>query len=149
MIESGKNWSLPFYRAPLLRYVSDPILAIILSLAYPSFEALSNDPLHIMGFIVGHVLLVWCVAGFVMPHWLDIFIVPERRGDWKQPISPGILPDTTEGEARDRLESGSSSDITEEKKDETRKSDVPDDPTHHARSNYLTADFRADTSKVL
>lgn len=122
----GKNWSLPFIWAPLLRYVTGPILAIILSLAYPSFETLSNDPLHVMGFIVGHFLLVWCVAGFFMPKWLDVFIIPERRDDWKQPLAPGIRRDTTEGQIADVMETGSSSDITEGKKEESVNRDVLD-----------------------
>lgn len=126
LVAVGKNWSLPFIWAPLLRYVTGPILAIILSLAYPSFETLSNDPLHVMGFIVGHFLLVWCVAGFFMPKWLDVFIIPERRDDWKQPLAPGIRRDTTEGQIADVMETGSSSDITEGKKEESENRDVID-----------------------
>ena len=126
VIAIGKNWSLPFIWAPLLRYVSGPILAIILSLAYPSFETLDNDPLHIMGFIVGHFLLVWCVAGFFFPRWLDVFIIPERRNDWKQHLAPGVVRDTTEGQIADHMESGSSSDVTEGKKEESEDKDVLD-----------------------
>ncbi|KAF5538678.1 amino-acid oxidase [Fusarium mexicanum] len=58
VIGNGKHWSLPFIWAPMLRYVSGPILAIIFSLAYPSFEEVKNDPLYILGFIVANLLLV-------------------------------------------------------------------------------------------
>lgn len=93
----GKNWSLPVFWAPILRYVTGPILAIIFSLAYPTFEEVKNDPLYIVGFIVAHCLLLWIVIGFVFPRWYDIFIKHERREDWKQPYAPNILRDTTDG----------------------------------------------------
>lgn len=113
------NWSLPAVWAPLLRYFSGPVLAIILSLAYPAFEGLNNDPLHVMGFIIGHFLLIWCVVGFVMPRWLDIFILEERRDDWKQPTAPCVLRDTNEAEIADGMESASQSDSAQEKEKET------------------------------
>ncbi|KAK2936613.1 Sodium:neurotransmitter symporter [Fusarium oxysporum f. sp. vasinfectum] len=108
VIGNGNNWSLPFLWAPMLRYVSGPILAIIFSLAYPSFEEVKNDPLYILGFIVAHLLLVWCVIGFVFPRWFNIFIVPERRDDWKQPYAPNVLRGTTEGEDATKAETASS-----------------------------------------
>ncbi|SCV27438.1 uncharacterized protein FFB14_01551 [Fusarium fujikuroi] len=79
----------------MLRYVSGPILAIIFSLAYPSFEEVKNDPLYILGFIVAHLLLVW---------WFNVFIVSERRDDWKQPYAPNVLRGTTEGEDATKAE---------------------------------------------
>ncbi|KLO92094.1 Uncharacterized protein LW93_7723 [Fusarium fujikuroi] len=109
VIGNGKNWSLPFLWAPMLRYVSGPILAIIFSLAYPSFEEVKNDPLYILGFIVAHLLLVWCVIGFVFPRWFNVFIVSERRDDWKQPYAPNVLRGTTEGEDATETETGMSS----------------------------------------
>jgi len=79
-----------------------------------------------MGFIIAHFLLVWCVVGFVMPQWLDIFIIPERRDDWKQPLAPGVLRDTTEGEVVDRLETGSQLDMTEGKRDDSVNNNIFD-----------------------
>ncbi|CVL06291.1 uncharacterized protein FMAN_03772 [Fusarium mangiferae] len=96
----------------MLRYVSGPILAIIFSLAYPSFEEVKNDPLYILGFIVAHlllVLLVWCMSVFAFPRWFNVFIVPERRDDWKQPYAPNVLRGTTEGEDATKAETGMSS----------------------------------------
>ncbi|KAL5625741.1 hypothetical protein FOBRF1_000084 [Fusarium oxysporum] len=104
VIGNGNNWSLPFLWAPMLRYVSGPILAIIFSLAYPSFEEVKNDPLYILGFIVAHLLLVWCVIGFVFPRWFNMFIIPERRDDWKQPYAPNVLRGTTEGKDATKAE---------------------------------------------
>ncbi|KAM0718864.1 hypothetical protein Q7P37_005936 [Cladosporium fusiforme] len=124
VIGIGKNWCLPAVWAPLLRYFSGPILAIILSLAYPAFEGLNNDPLHVMGFIIGHFLILWCVVGFVMPRWLDVFIIEERRDDWKQPVAPGVLRDTTEGYVADGMESASGSDSVKEK----QEAGLPKDP---------------------
>lgn len=107
VIGGGSNWSLPFFWAPLLRYFTGPLLSIILSLAYPAFETVLDDPLHILGFIIGHFLLVWCVVGFIFPSWLDVFIIPERRDDWKQPVAPRVLRDTQEGQIADEMESAS------------------------------------------
>ncbi|KAL2207317.1 SNF-domain-containing protein [Sarocladium strictum] len=107
VIGIDKNWTLPAVWPILLRYVTGPILAIILSLAYPAFEDVYNDPMHIFGFIIGHFLLVWAVGFFFFPKWLDIFIVPERRDDWRQPVAPGVLRDTTEGVMADGMETGS------------------------------------------
>lgn len=106
IIGVGKNWSLPAFWAPLLRYVSGPILAIIFSLAYPAFDQVSNDPLYILGFIVAHFLLLWIVVGWLMPTWFDVFVVPERRDDWKQPYAPNVLRGTTEEEEADSSENG-------------------------------------------
>jgi solute carrier family 6 (neurotransmitter transporter, GABA) member 1 len=103
-----------------LRYITGPILAIILSLAYPAFETVYDDPLHILGFIIGHFLLVWCVVGFLLPRWLDAFIIEERRDDWKQPMAPCLLRDTTDGQIASNMEAGSPSDSYGEK-DEGRK----------------------------
>jgi solute carrier family 6 GABA transporter-like protein 1 len=72
-----------------------------------------------MGFIIGHFLLVWCVLGFVMPRWLDVFIIPERRDDWKQPIAPCVLRGTREAEIDSNLEAASASDSMHEAKPES------------------------------
>lgn len=120
VIGIGKNWNLPGVWPVLLRYVSCPILMIILSLAYPAFEDVYDDPMHILGFIIGHFLLVWAVLGFIFPQWLDVFIIPERRDDWMQPTAPGVLRDTTEGIAADGMETGSN---PTEKKLEGRRTD--------------------------
>ena len=142
----GKNWSLPSVWPVLLRYVTGPVLAIILSLAYPDFETVNHDPLHIMGFIVAHFLLVWVVFFFFVPSWLDVFIVPERREDWKQPTAPNVLRDTTDGVVADGLEAGS----TEKTKLEGRpnsdllreNSDTLDGASSSSRSDDVDGQMR-------
>ena len=127
VIGGQSNWSLPAIWAPLLRYFSGPILAIILSLAYPTFEGLNNDPLHVMGFIIGHFLLLWCILGFVMPRWLDIFIIPERRDDWKHPVAPCIIRGTREAEISSSMEEASISNSTHEAKPDLSTKDPQGD----------------------
>lgn len=100
-----------------------------------------------MGFIIGHFLLLWCVAGFIMPHWLDIFIIEERRDDWKQPTAPCVLRDTTEGEIANNLETGSISDSsTNKRQDPVTKTSRRDEAgvigevTQHDSNSSLTVD---------
>jgi solute carrier family 6 GABA transporter-like protein 1 len=144
VIGGGSNWSLPAIWAPLLRYFSGPILAIILSLAYPTFEGLNNDPLHVMGFIIGHCLLLWCILGFVMPRWLDVFIIPERRDDWKQPIAPCVVRSTREAEISSSMEeaaSGSGSMVHDAK---LESSSVTKDPRSDRLANGDLNDNNSD-----
>lgn len=81
-----------------------------------------------MGFIVGHMLLVFCIAGFIVPRWLDVFIIPQRRDDWKQPTAPCVLRDTAEGNVADGMESASS---PAESVDESKKISDHNDPRDH------------------
>ena len=98
---------------------------------------MSNDPLHVMGFIVAHFLLIWVILGFVMPRWLDIFIIPERRDDWKQPIAPCVLRGTREADLDGSMEaaSGSGSDFMHDE----AKPDSVTKATTDPRSDHLTA----------
>lgn len=79
----------------LLRYISAPILAIVYSFAYPDFYPLRNDPLHVFGFFVGHLALVFALAGFFVPRWYDCLIPPMRRGEGKLPYAPGVLAENS------------------------------------------------------
>lgn len=103
-----------------------------------------------MGFIIGHFLLVWCILGFIMPRWLDIFIIEERRDDWKQPVAPHLLRDTTEREIADSMESGSASESMREDgeaKKSRRGEDgvVGDERLRHDSSSTLSVDPQSDT----
>lgn len=69
-----------------MRYVSAPILAIVYSFSYPSFYKLREDPLHILGFAVGHVALLLILSGFIVPRWYDALIPPPRREEGKHDI---------------------------------------------------------------
>lgn len=141
VIGLGKNWSLPVIWAPLLRYFSGPVLAVIFSLAYPTFDTHKSDPLQIYGFIIAHFLLLWVVAGFVMPRWFGVFIVHERRDDWKQPYAPNVLRDTTEGEVADSMEAASSSRPGSSRESKEKERDGVDDDLR--RENVLTAESSA------
>ncbi|KAI0506737.1 sodium-dependent noradrenaline transporter [Xylaria bambusicola] len=77
----GKNWTIPSFLPVLLRYVSGPTLAIILSFAYPEFYKLRYDPLMITGFTLTHILLAATLLGFIIPRYYDIFIPPSRLGE--------------------------------------------------------------------
>ncbi|KAJ3557211.1 hypothetical protein NPX13_g9974 [Xylaria arbuscula] len=77
----GKNWNIPNFLPALLRYVSGPVLAIILSFAYPEFYKLRYDPLMITGFTLTHILLAVTLAGLIIPRYYDVFIPPSRQGE--------------------------------------------------------------------
>ena len=83
IVGQGKNWNIPAFWSVVLRYVAAPALAIVFSFSYPNFYLLRNNPLHVMGFGVGHVALILIFAGFIVPKWLDVFIPPSRRGEGK------------------------------------------------------------------
>jgi hypothetical protein len=85
-----------------------------------------------MGFIIAHFLLIWCILGFVMPRWLDIFIIPERRDDWRQPIAPCVLRDTREAEISSNMEAASASDSLHEAK--------PDSATNLSQSDPMATE---------
>jgi solute carrier family 6 GABA transporter-like protein 1 len=89
------------------------------------------------------------VIGFVIPHWLDVFIIPERRDDWKQPLATGFLRDTTEGEVVVRLETGSQFDMTEGKKDDSVNNNTSSGSLRHDDNSSVTADLRVDNADRL
>lgn len=88
--ENPKNWAIPIFWAPVLKYISAPILAIIFSFAYPSFHAKRNDPLHIFAFSIMHLAMVLIAVGFIFPRWFDVFIPVERRGEADGLTVPGV-----------------------------------------------------------
>ncbi|KAG5970958.1 hypothetical protein E4U58_000428 [Claviceps cyperi] len=102
IIASHKDWKIPSLWAPILRYIAAPILAIVYSFSYSSFYALREDPLHILGFIIGHVALFLVGSGFMVPRWLDGLIPLERRVEGKLDIGAnGLLSGNDEPETGD------------------------------------------------
>jgi hypothetical protein len=65
-----------------------------------------------------------------MPRWLDIFIIPERRDDWKQPVAPCVIRGTREAEISSSMEEASISNSTHEAK--------PDFSTKDPQGDHLT-----------
>lgn len=72
----------------MLRYISAPVLAIILSFAFPEFHTLRYDPLMITGFILAIMCLSVILLGFVMPRYYNIFIPPHRRSEGLEETVP-------------------------------------------------------------
>jgi len=66
-VGQGKNWKIPVFMPVLLRYISGPVLFIILSFAVPEFHSLRYDPLMVLGFIASILSMVAMIGGFFMP----------------------------------------------------------------------------------
>lgn len=90
MVATGKNWGIPYYWGPVIRFISCPILAIITSFAYPSFYTKRMDPLHIFAFTVAHVVMIVIVIGFIIPRSLDIFVPADKRQDGSMAYAPQV-----------------------------------------------------------
>lgn len=94
------NWKIPVVWAPLLRWVSAPVLVSILSLSYREFGSkreIYRDPLQIFCFTVAHIGVLISIVGFVYNE-LFAFLIPhdELERDLKQyASSPGetLSPD--------------------------------------------------------
>ncbi|RAR04190.1 creatine transporter [Stemphylium lycopersici] len=84
----GKQWRLPVFWAPILRYFAAPVLSIIFCFAYPSFYATRGDPLAIFGFAVAHLIIAVVLVGFIIPRSMNIFVPPERRDEGNRQYAP-------------------------------------------------------------
>jgi hypothetical protein len=87
-VGTGKNWKIPVFMPVLLRYISGPVLAIILSFAVPEFHSLRYDPLMILGFIASISAIFLMLIGFFFPR--KVFC-PGK----KNPINMLMIPDST------------------------------------------------------
>ncbi|KAH9436226.1 hypothetical protein MCOR02_005134 [Pyricularia oryzae] len=105
IVAQGNNWSIPVFWAPMLRYLSGPILAIVYGFSYPTFHEKKVDPLHIFGFFTGHVVLALALLGLVAPRWFDVLIPPHRRDEGRHPYAPRLTMDP-DAPARDRTLEG-------------------------------------------
>lgn len=76
--------------------VSGPILAVIVSVLPQLQGSQERSSLYILGFIIAHLLLVWCVIGFVFPGSLTclLYLSAEMTG------SSHMLPMRFEGQLR-------------------------------------------------
>jgi solute carrier family 6 GABA transporter-like protein 1 len=92
VVGRGKNWNIPVFWGPVLRYGSAPILAMVASFAYPKFYQKGRmDPLHICGFTFAHVTVLLVFIGLILPRALDVFVLPEKRMDCKAASAPQEL----------------------------------------------------------
>lgn len=86
-----KQWRLPVYWAPLLRYFAAPVLSIIFSFAYPNFYVVRGDPLEIFGFFVSHLVLFIILLTFIYPRTMDVFVPKERRPEGVRHYAPQVV----------------------------------------------------------
>lgn len=113
VVGSNGNWALPFWWAPLLRYISGPVLAIVYSFSYPDFYSKRQDPIYIYGFALAHCALVITALGLVIPRWLDSLIPPQRRNEGHIPYAPLVTLDPDELREKQRLEAGAADILAE------------------------------------
>ncbi len=94
IVAQDKNWSLPPFWAPLLRWFASPILFTILSLGYSEFvKKKMNDPLHIFAFIIAHFFVALLVIGIILPNSLTIWIRDhDRDADKEQYVESTGVP---------------------------------------------------------
>ncbi|KAF4975577.1 hypothetical protein FZEAL_7649 [Fusarium zealandicum] len=90
IIATGNNWSIPVVWPVVLRYVSAPILSIVVSFAYPAFYLKRQDPLHIFAFATAHGIMLLIACGFIVPRWFDVFVPPEKLHLSKKFYAPQI-----------------------------------------------------------
>ena len=65
---------------------------MVASFAYPKFYAVGRmDPLHICGFTFAHVTVLLVFIGLAIPRALDVFVIPEKRNDYKSAYAPQVL----------------------------------------------------------
>jgi len=96
VIGVGKNWSIPWAWAVIMRYISGPILAIVLSFAYPKFtETHMYDPIMIYGFSIVHLVVPTVVLGLLMPSWFNWIIPAEKIPLGDKPVAPMETIDNT------------------------------------------------------
>ncbi|KAL8868936.1 MAG: hypothetical protein Q9174_004651 [Haloplaca sp. 1 TL-2023] len=109
IVAAGKNWSIPVFWSPMIRYISSPILFIVYSLAYPEFWTLRNDPVYVFGFILSHFCLIFAVVALLLPRYYDVFVPRHRLDDGKRIAAPCVTANVLEGEGQDQAEKGSQS----------------------------------------
>ncbi|ROT39510.1 Sodium:neurotransmitter symporter family protein [Sodiomyces alkalinus F11] len=90
-IPGSKNWKIPFFWGPVLKYISAPIVAIIMSFAYPSFYATREDPLRIASFAFMNVVLLISLVGLFMPRWFNVLLPASKVQEGEYPIAPAVV----------------------------------------------------------
>ncbi|KAK3703474.1 hypothetical protein LTR37_014464 [Vermiconidia calcicola] len=106
IVGAGKNWKIPVFWAPMIRYISAPILFIVYSFSYPEFWSLRNDPVYVFGFILAHFCLLAVVLSLLTPRWFDVFVPDNRLLDGVRPYAPGVTDGIIEARSNGRAESG-------------------------------------------
>ena len=120
MVARGENWHIPVFWAPMIRWLSAPILMILLSFAYANVHKYANDPLHIFGLIVAHIAIFFVSAGFLLPMTMNMWTSLEERDGYKKQYAKGpreVLEEELtaideKGKEDDNLEQGSTEQVT-------------------------------------
>jgi len=110
--------------APLLRYITSPLLVMILSFAYPDFYSSRHDPLHIVGFTLAHVGIAAILLSYIMPGWFDSLVPVGRQAEGEAPTVPLLESTVVEAQQDDQMENGHRT--SEEIVDESKKADEVD-----------------------
>lgn len=128
VVGAGKAWSIPVFWAPVLKYITVPILAIVFAFAYPAFNKVRNDPLHIFGFATTHVGMIVVVICLIFPRWLNVFVPPERQIKSDPVTVPGMTVAPLNGlrGVEQSVESGVVSDMPIETSQPAEKRNSPD-----------------------
>jgi solute carrier family 6 GABA transporter-like protein 1 len=124
---NGKRWNIPFFWAPLIKYISAPILAIVFSFTFPLFHENRGNPLHIFAFTVCNLTILLVVLGFIVPKWFDVFVPADRKHEGKVDYYPGT--DATPIRAHEM--------------------DGPADRDEFARQDYAVQEFTPEQGKKL
>ncbi|CAI6338679.1 unnamed protein product [Periconia digitata] len=106
VVASGKNWKIPIFWGPLLRYISVPILTIILGFSYPTFHSKRMDPLQIIGFFIANLTMVFVAVGLIFPRFFHPWIPVEKRGEGHIPFSPNVRTAVVDVSVGRTVESG-------------------------------------------
>lgn len=98
IIGQGKNWNIPVFWAPVLRYVSSPVLAMIFGFSYNLFYKNRGDPLHIFAFSAAHVIMLTSLIAIAIPSWLNFCVAPAMVDSDKlqYATAPGVTLDDTD-----------------------------------------------------
>lgn len=116
-------------------------MAIVFSFSYPGFYADGRrDPMHILGFIVGHIALIIIGGSFIVPRWYNALIPAHRQNEGKIPYGPGVTQGTLEAELADAAENANGTTTSQDlgEKDSTPNGEglVKGDGVHAAPSSH-------------
>ncbi|KAH7353238.1 hypothetical protein B0T11DRAFT_116102 [Plectosphaerella cucumerina] len=125
IVGCGKNWNIPFFWGILIKYISAPVLAMVFSFSYTGFDEYMKDPLHILGFFVGHCVIIIIGGSFIVPRWYNALIPAHRQNEGKIPYGPCVTQGTLDAELADAAEVGNGTTTSQdlEEKDSTPNSE--------------------------
>lgn len=76
-----------------------------------------NDPLHIFGFCIGHLVVLLVVVGLVLPRWFDVFLPQARVPQGDLAYAPAVLAEQEDAQIDISLEQGAGRSSEEMKPD--------------------------------